>query len=113
MGFDSNVQSASNIFALWNLFVTFFLIVQEIVTFLSSLMTNFVSGLPSKLINMYHFQKYRLDSACEGTNAREIQAHNIGVLIYVGFVEVPEISNCFQGDTCVPSSKIRDDYSMI
>ena len=36
----------------------------------------------------------------EDTNAEEIQAY-IGILIYMGLVDLPEIEDYFQGDFCV------------
>ena len=41
-----------------------------------------------------------MDNNCEDTNAEEIQAY-IGILIYMGLVDLPEIEEYFQGDFCV------------
>jgi len=37
---------------------------------------------------------------CEDTNTEEIQAY-IGILIYMGVVDIPDIEDYFQGDFCV------------
>ena len=36
----------------------------------------------------------------EDTNAEEIQAY-IGILIYMGLVDLPEMQNYFQGNFCI------------
>ena len=41
-----------------------------------------------------------VDNNWEDTNAEEIQAY-IGILIYMGPVDLPEIEDYFQGDFCV------------
>lgn len=41
-----------------------------------------------------------VDNNWEDTNAEEIQAY-IGILIYMGLVDLPEIEDYFQGDFCV------------
>ena len=41
-----------------------------------------------------------VDNNWEATNAEEIQAY-IGILIYMGLVDLPEIEDYFQGDFCV------------
>ena len=38
-----------------------------------------------------------MDNNWEDTNAEEIQAY-IGILIYMGLVDLPEIEDYFQGD---------------
>ena len=42
----------------------------------------------------------KVDINREDTNAEEIQAY-IGILIYMGLVDLPEIEDYFQGDFCV------------
>ena len=42
----------------------------------------------------------RADNNWEDTNAEEIQAY-IGILIYLGLVDLPEIEDYLQGDFCV------------
>ena len=41
-----------------------------------------------------------VDNNWEDTNAEEILAY-IGILIYMGLVDLPEIEDYFQGDFCV------------
>ena len=41
-----------------------------------------------------------VDSNWEDTNAEEIQAY-IGIPIYMGLVDLPEIEEYFQGDFCI------------
>jgi len=41
-----------------------------------------------------------VDNKWEDTNAEEIQAY-IGILIYMGLVDLPEIKDYFQGDFCI------------
>jgi len=41
-----------------------------------------------------------VDNNWEDTNAEEIQAY-IGILIYMGLVDLPKIEDYFQGDFCV------------
>ena len=41
-----------------------------------------------------------MDNNWEDTNAVEIQAQ-IGILIYIGLVDLPEIEDYFQGNFCV------------
>jgi len=41
-----------------------------------------------------------VDNNWENTNAEEIQAY-IGILIYMGLVDLPETDDYFQGDFCV------------
>jgi hypothetical protein len=36
----------------------------------------------------------------EDTNAEEIRAY-VGILIYIGLVDLPEIDDYFQGDFCI------------
>ena len=41
-----------------------------------------------------------MDNSWEDTNAEEIQTY-IGIPIYMGFDDLPEIEDYFQGDLCV------------
>ena len=41
-----------------------------------------------------------VDNNWEETNVEEIEAY-IGILIYMGLVDIPEIEDYFQGDFCV------------
>ena len=58
--------------------------------------------LQKKQINMqlYHKEKQGQWITTGKTNAEEIQAY-IGILIYMGLVDLPEIEDYFQGDFCV------------
>ena len=42
----------------------------------------------------------RVDNNWEDTNAEEIQTY-IGILIYMGLVDLPQIEDYFQGDFCI------------
>ena len=73
-------------------------------TFLSYLWPMiFTTKLQKKQINMQLLSQRKagtVDNNWEDTNAEEIQAY-IGILIYMGLVDLPEIKDYFQGDFCV------------
>ena len=50
--------------------------------------------------NKYAALSQRKAGTVEDTNAEEIQAY-IGILIYMGLVDLQEIEDYFQGDLCV------------
>ena len=53
-----------------------------------------------------------VDNNWEDTNAEEIQAY-IGILIYMGLVDLPEIEDYFQGDLRLPYSETSHDTKTI
>ena len=51
-------------------------------------------------MQLYHKEKLGEWITTGKTNEEEIQAY-IGILIYMGLVDLPETENYFQGDFCV------------
>jgi hypothetical protein len=61
---------------------------------------NKVAEETSKYAALSQTKAGTVDNDWEDTNAEEIQAY-IGILIYMGLVDLPEFDNYFQGDFCV------------
>jgi hypothetical protein len=61
---------------------------------------NKVAEETNKYAALSQRKPWKVDNKWEDTNAEEIRAH-IGILIYMGLVDLPEIEDYFQADFCV------------